>query len=112
MLALYKGLIVAGLLSAVGFYFVINWLVVAADTGIAPMNLFITTLIGLALTAAMVMITEYFTSTDYAPVRQIAESSTTGHGTNIITGLAVSMKSTAWPIIVIVAAIIFSFKLA
>ncbi len=108
--ALYKGLIVAWVLSAIGFYFVTKSLVVGS--GLSSINVFYTTLIGLALTAAMVVITEYYTSTKYAPVQQIAEASTTWHGTNIITGLAVSMKSTALPIFAIIASIIVAFNLA
>ena len=108
--ALYKGLIAAGVLAAIAFYPITQWLM--KDNGLVlTNNLYICTLIGLAVTALMVVITEYYTSTEYQPVKDIAESSTTGHGTNIITGLAVSMKSTALPVIVIVAATWFAFEL-
>ncbi len=109
--ALYKGLATAGILAAIIFYPVTNWLM-SGNTMILPHNLYLCALIGLVVTALMVVITEYYTSTKYKPVKDIAESSTTGHGTNIITGLAVSMKATALPVIVIVAATWFAFSLA
>jgi K(+)-stimulated pyrophosphate-energized sodium pump len=109
--ALYKALIVSGVLAAIAFYPVTNWLM--ADNGTySVMNLYLASLIGLVVTAAMVVITEYYTSKDYQPVKDIAEASKTGHGTNVIAGLAVSMKSTAWPVIAIVAAILGAFSLA
>ena len=100
MKALYKGLIVAALLSAVGFWFVID-----AMIAVNTLQLFLCALIGLVLTAAMVVITEYYTATEYQPVRDVAKSSETGHGTNVIAGLAVSMKSTAAPVLVVALAI-------
>lgn len=109
--ALYKGLAVAGVLAAIAFYPLTQWLM-AGNTVVLPTNLYFCALLGLVVTALLVVITEYYTSTKYKPVKDIAESSTTGHGTNIITGLAVSMKSTALPVIVIVAATWFSFQLA
>ncbi len=111
MAALYKGLIAAGVLAAVAFYPVTNWLM-AGNGEFSTLNLYFASLIGLAVTAAMVVITEYYTSTKYQPVKDIAESSTTGHGTNIITGLAVSMKSTMLPILVIAASIWGAYELA
>ncbi|MBS3895886.1 sodium-translocating pyrophosphatase [Silanimonas sp.] len=100
MKALYKGLIAAALLSAVGFWFVID-----AMIAVNTLQLFACALIGLALTAAMVVITEYYTATEYKPVRDVAAASVTGHGTNVIAGLAVSMKSTAAPVLVVALAI-------
>jgi K(+)-stimulated pyrophosphate-energized sodium pump len=109
--ALYKGLIVAGVLAAIAFYPATKWLM--ADNGqYGVMNIYLASLIGLAVTALMVIITEYYTSTKYKPVQDIAKASQTGHGTNIIAGLAVSMKATAWPIVVIVAAILGAYSLA
>jgi len=111
MAALYKGLVAAGVLAAILFYPVTKWMM--AGNGLySIINIYLASLIGLLVTAAMVMITEYYTSTKYKPVKEIALSSTTGHGTNIITGLAISMKATVWPIIVIVLAILGAFQLA
>ncbi|MCK4951008.1 MAG: sodium-translocating pyrophosphatase [Gammaproteobacteria bacterium] len=116
MNALYRGLIWAGTLSAIGFYFVTTTMLgesVVLDGVVVPtMNLYYASLIGLGLTAAMVVITEYYTATEYSPVKHIAEASTTGDGTNVIAGLGVSMKSTAAPVLVICASIWGSFELA
>ena len=109
--AMYKGLIVAGVLSAIAFYPITQTLM--ADNGLFPaINLYYAALLGLAVTAAVVLITEYYTSKSFAPVKDIAAASTTGHGTNIIKGLAISMQSTAAPIVVIVIAILVAFNLA
>lgn len=108
MAALYKGLVASGVLAAIAFYFITNKFMADFE----PMNLFYCSLIGLGVTAAMILITEYFTSTSYKPVKAIAQASTTGHGTNIITGLAVSMKATVWPVLAIAAGILGSFELA
>ncbi len=107
--ALYKGMIVSGLLAAIAFYPITN--IMMAGTGNAS-GIFGSAIIGLALTAAMVIITEYYTSTEYAPVKNIAEASLTGDATNIIAGLGISMKSTAMPVIAVCASIWGAFELA
>jgi K(+)-stimulated pyrophosphate-energized sodium pump len=103
MNALYKGVIVAGLLSAIAFYPITTSMMSEATGG--AMSLYLCALIGLALTAAMVVITEYYTATEYAPVRHVAQACTTGHATNIIAGIGISMKSTAAPVLAVCLAI-------
>lgn len=113
--ALYKGLIVSGILSAGAVYYVTGYIFDAAAVytvgalSFNSANLFNCALGGLAVTGLIVWITEYYTSTAYRPVRSIAQASTTGHGTNVIQGLAVSMEATAIPVIIICAGIIFSY---
>jgi K(+)-stimulated pyrophosphate-energized sodium pump len=107
--ALYKGMIVAAVLAAIAFYFITDLMM--GGTG-AAMNIFYSSLIGLALTAAMVVITEYYTGTDYKPVKTIANASLTGDATNIIAGLGISMKATALPVLAVCASIWGAFQLA
>lgn len=102
--ALYKGLIVSAGLAAIAFYFITNNM----NMG---MNLFYASLIGLALTAVMVVVTEYYTSTEYKPVQHIAEASLTGDGTNVIAGIGLSMKSTAMPVLAVCASIWGAYEL-
>ncbi len=119
MKALYRGLLVTGALSVVGVAIIIGWFVgfstpLTMTTGgtVNGMELFVCALVGLAVTGALVWITEYYTSTEYHPVRSIAQASTTGHGTNVIQGLAVSMEATALPAIVICIGIIVTYMVA
>ncbi|HWM29630.1 MAG TPA: sodium-translocating pyrophosphatase [Woeseiaceae bacterium] len=107
--ALYKGLIVAGVLAAIAFYPITN--VMMADSGNAG-GIFGSALIGLALTAALVVITEYYTGTEYKPVKTIANASLTGDATNIIAGLGISMKATALPVLAVCLSIWGAFELA
>ncbi len=112
--ALYKALAVSGILAAIAFYGVTVWFMgqLGPDTGgFSAMSIFLAAVIGLVLTGLIVWITEYYTSKDFRPVKTISKASLTGHGTNVIAGLAVSMEATALPAIVIVAAIMFSYAL-
>lgn len=111
--ALYKGLIVSGVLASIAFYFVtVQMFPEGNPTGFSAMNIFISSVVGLVVTGAIFWITEYYTATEYGPVKHIAQASTTGHATNIIAGLGVSMKSTALPVIVISAGIIIAYNCA
>ncbi len=115
--ALYKGLAVSGVLAAIAFFFISQWFVgqlgtdPAATGGFTAMSIFGTALIGLALTGLIVWITEYYTGKEFRPVRTIAKASLTGHGTNVIAGLAMSMEATALPVLVIVSSIMGAFWL-
>jgi K(+)-stimulated pyrophosphate-energized sodium pump len=111
MPALYKGLFVAGGIAAVAFFPITN-MIMAGVGGVSGLSYYLAALIGLAVTLALVFITDYYTSKSYAPVKYIAKASETGHATNIIAGLAVGMQSTAAPVVVIGAAILFSYGLA
>ena len=107
--ALYKGFIVTAVLSAIFIYFAVDF--IFTDNTVS-MPLFWSSIVGLVVTAAIIWITEYYTSTEYRPVKSIAQSSETGHGTNVIQGLAISMEATAVPAIIIALGIIFSYNLA
>jgi K(+)-stimulated pyrophosphate-energized sodium pump len=107
MNALYKGVIVSGVISAAAFYVVCREIM-----GANAMSMWLCTLVGLALTAAMIVITEYYTATEYGPVQHVAAASQTGPGTNIIAGLGVSMKACALPVIAVTLSIWASFQLA
>jgi K(+)-stimulated pyrophosphate-energized sodium pump len=111
MQSLYKGLAASGILSLIAFYPVTKWLM-SDLAGYDVNKIYASSVIGLVLATAMVWITEYYTSTEYNPVKQIAKASETGHGTNVIAGLAVSMRSTAWPVLFIVTSILGTYWLA
>jgi K(+)-stimulated pyrophosphate-energized sodium pump len=115
--ALYQGLIVTGVLSVIAVWWVINQLVpgaVETSSGllIQPMNLFWAGVVGLLVTAAIVVVTEYYTGTGFRPVKSVANASVSGHGTNVIQGLAVSLESTSLPALTIIVGIIAAFQLA
>ncbi len=109
--ALYRGLIVSAVLAAVAFYPATTKMMAGIE-GIDTLKLYLASLVGLVVTAGMMLVTEYYTSTHYRSVRQIAQASTTGHGTNVIAGLALGMRSTAWPVLLIAGGIWLSFWLA
>src|SRR4029077_2803810 len=110
MNALYMGVGVSAVLALIAFIPVTQALMAGSTFGV--WNVYFCAVIGIRLTVAMVVITEYYTATEYKPVRHVAQASTTGHATNIIAGLGVSMKSTAWPVIAVCIAILLSHWLA
>jgi len=108
--SMYKGLAVSVVLSAIAFYPLISKMMVGQD--ITVMNLYLSTLVGLVIAVGMFVITEYYTSKKFMPVKSIAKASETGHGTNIIRGIGLGMQSTAFPVLLIAAGTIISFQLA
>jgi K(+)-stimulated pyrophosphate-energized sodium pump len=108
--ALYKGLIASGILAAIGFFFVLRQFDFSG-TQVTAMKLYLASLVGILVTGGMILITEYFTAKEHKPVQSIAEASQSGHATNIITGLAIGLKSTAWPVVLIVVGILISYQL-
>ncbi|MEK9797246.1 MAG: sodium-translocating pyrophosphatase, partial [Alphaproteobacteria bacterium] len=116
--ALYKGFIASAVLSLVGIGLVTEWvlgfgsMVTLSTVSFSGMDIFLCAILGLVVTGLLIWVTEYYTSTEYRPVRSVAQASTTGHGTNVIQGLAVSMEATAIPALIICAAIIIAFLLA
>lgn len=115
MRALYRGLIIAEVVALILFYPLTKWLmgdISAHYPWLSVMKLYGCTIVGLLLTIVMVLITEYYTAAEYKPVRRVAKASTTGHATNIIAGLAVSMKATAWPVVAICVSIFLAYHLA
>ncbi|MBF0181986.1 MAG: sodium-translocating pyrophosphatase [Magnetococcales bacterium] len=111
MTALYRGLIVSGAIAAVVYYPITKW-IMSGNGQHSITALYGAALIGLVLTAAMVMITEYYTATEFSPVRDVAKASETGHGTNVIAGLGLSMKATAAPVLAVCASIVAAYDLA
>jgi len=111
MNGLYRAVIVSGVLAAIAFYFVTDKMMVG-NGSYSTMQIYGAALIGLALTTAMVVITEYYTATEFSPVQNIAQASTTGHGTNVIAGLGLSMKATALPVLAVCASIWGAYELA
>lgn len=115
MHALYRGLIVAEVLALIAYYPITVWLmgdISSVDPTLSPLRLYLSAVVGLALTGLLVVITEYYTSTEYKPVQRVAAASTTGHATNIIAGLAVSLKATASPVLAVCASIFVAHELA